>query len=293
VTRALGSITASSMSEERPALPLAGKVAVVTGGSRGVGRGIALGLGDAGATVYVTGRTVDEGAAPLPGTIGGTAAEVTRRGGRGVAIRCDHRDDAAVEAVFHAVRAREGRLDVLVNNVFALPDAMAFNVPFWEQPLSLWDEMHSVGLRSHYVASVFAAPIMIAQGSGLIVNVSSIGGAGYAINVAYGVGKAGVDRLAADMAHELKDRGVAAVSLWPGIVKTERILALAKVMEMPFDVSRGESPELSGRAVVALAADPDVMAKTGQVLVVAELAEEYGFTDVDGSRPRSLRRPKG
>ncbi len=268
--------------------PLTGQVAVVTGGSRGVGRGIALGLGDAGATVYVTGRTVEEGAAPLPGTIGETAAEVTRRGGRGVAIRCDHRDDAAVEAVFREVREREGRLDVLVNNVFAVPDDRVFGVPFWEQPLSMWDVMHTVGLRSHYVASVLAAPIMIAAGRGLIVNVSSPGGAGYMINVAYGVGKAGVDRLAADMAHELRDKGVAAVSIHPGLVKTERVIAMARVVE-GIDLSGAESPELSGRAVAALAADPGVMSKTGKVLAVAELAEEYGFTDIDGSRPRPLR----
>jgi dehydrogenase/reductase SDR family protein 1 len=162
------------------------------------------------------------------------------------------------------------------------------NVRFWEMPLSMWDEMHTVGLRSHYVASVFATPLLIAHGNGLIANISSFAGAGHLFNTPYGVGKAAVDRLAADMAHELRPYGVAAVSLWPGIVKTERIMAQAGTL--PFDVNQGESPQFTGRAIVALATDPNVLDRSGRVLVVAELAEEYGFTDIDGSRPASLRR---
>jgi dehydrogenase/reductase SDR family protein 1 len=269
--------------------PLAGKVALVTGASRGVGKGIALGLGEAGATVYVTGRTFTMSGGLLPGTVDETADAVTKVGGRGVPVVCDHADDAQVSAVFDRIDADNGRIDILVNNVFAIPDGPMFDTPFWEQPIRFWDTMHDVGLRSHYVASVFAAKRMVAQKSGLIVNVSSFGGATYAVNVAYGVGKAGVDRLARDMAHELLPHKVACISLWPGIVKTERLVAMGD--KAPFDMTRGESAQFSGRAIVALYTDAKVLDKTGKVLVVAELAREYGFTDVDGSQPASLRTP--
>jgi dehydrogenase/reductase SDR family protein 1 len=266
--------------------PLAGSIALVTGASRGVGRGIALGLGEAGATVYVTGRTVDRGA--IPGTIDDAANEVTSLGGRGIAVRCDHGSDADVEALFARIRAEAGRLDILVNNAFAIPEGRLI-APFWELPIAQWDTMHAVGLRSHYVASVMAAPMMIAAKNGLIVNVSSFGAKVYAVSVAYGVGKAGVDRMSRDMARELRPFGVTAVSLWPGIVKTERIqIEPERLGYSP--ASATESPQLSGRAVAALASDPNRITKTGNALVVAELAAEYGFTDLDGSRPASLRR---
>jgi dehydrogenase/reductase SDR family protein 1 len=264
---------------------LVGAIAVVTGASRGVGKGIALGLGEAGATVYVTGRTVEAGA--LPGTIGETAAAVTALGGHGIAVACDHDDDAQTQALFARVQREAGRLDVLVNNAFAVPDGKLV-APFWELPIAQWDVMHRVGLRSHYVASVAAAPIFVAQRRGTIVNVSSFGAKIYAVNVAYGVGKAGVDRMSRDMARELRPHGVCVVSLWPGIVRTERLLA--EPDRLGFDPTNGESPQLSGRAVAAIAADEDRMKKSGQALVVAELALEYGFTDIDGSQPASMRR---
>jgi dehydrogenase/reductase SDR family protein 1 len=264
---------------------LRGKVAIVTGASRGVGRGIALGLGDAGATVYVTGRSVTAGA--LPGTIAETAALVSERGGRGIAVRCDHAVDSEVEALFAQVDADQGRLDLLVNNAFAIPDGELV-APFWTLPIAQWDIMHTVGLRSHYVAAVHAARRMVPARRGLIVNVSSFGGKVYAVNVAYGVGKAGVDRMSRDMARELAPHGVAAVSLWPGIVRTERVLAEPERLQ--FDLSNSESPELSGRAVAHLAADADLSPRSGKALVVAELALDYGFTDIDGSQPTSLRR---
>jgi dehydrogenase/reductase SDR family member 1 len=268
--------------------PLAGKIAIVTGASRGVGRGIALGLGEAGATVYVTGRsTAGHATTALPGTVDETAADVTRLGGRGIAVRCDHAVDADVAALFARVDAEAGRVDILVNNAFAIPDGNLV-VPFWECPISFWDTMHTVGLRSHYVAAVHAARRMVAQKSGLIVNVSSFGAKIYAVNVAYGVGKAGVDRMSRDMGRELRPHGVTAVSLWPGVVKTERLQIEPE--RFPFDQSNAESPQFSGRAVAALAADPALLRHTGQALVVAELAETYGFTDIDGSRPKSLRR---
>ncbi len=268
-----------------PSLPLAGQVAIVTGASRGVGKGIALGLGEAGAIVYVTGRSVERGA--LPGTIGETAEEVSARGGRGIAAACDHSDDEQVARLIARVNREQDRLDILVNNAFAVPDGKLV-APFWELPIEQWDVMHRVGLRSHYVATWHAAPIMIAQKLGLVVNVSSFGAKIQAVNVAYGVGKAGVDRMTRDMGRELQPHGVTVVSLWPGVVKTERLLAEPE--RLGFDMTNAESPMLSGRAVAAIAEDPDRIAKTGQALIVAELAKEYGFTDIDGSTPVSLKR---
>ena len=265
--------------------PLDGQIAIVTGASRGVGKGIALGLGEAGATVYVTGRSVSRGV--LPGTIGETADEVSRLGGRGIAVACDHGDDAQVKELFAQVGREQGRVDILVNNAFAVPDGKLV-APFWELPIDQWDVMHRVGLRSHYVAAWHAAPLMIAKRLGLIVNVSSFGAKIQAVNVAYGVGKAGVDRMTRDMGRELSSHGVTVISLWPGVVKTERLLA--EPDRLGFDTTHGESPMLSGRAVAAVAADPARLAKTGKPLVVAELAAEYGFTEVDGTLPASLRR---
>lgn len=263
---------------------LDGQIAIVTGASRGVGKGIALGLGEAGATVYVTGRSVAAGS--LPGTIGETAEQVTALGGKGIAVRCDHADDADVGALFARVKEDHGRIDILVNNAFAIPDGKLV-APFYELPIDQWDTMHRVGLRSHYVASWHAAPMMVSAKRGFIVNVSSFGAKIQAVNVAYGVGKAGVDRMTRDMGRELKEHGVTVISLWPGVVKTERLLTDQR---LGFDLANGESPTLSGRAVAAVAADPQRLAKTAQALVVAELAREYGFTDVDGSVPVSMKR---
>lgn len=265
--------------------PLAGQVAIVTGASRGVGKGIALGLGEAGATVYVTGR--GRPSSTLPGTIDATAEEVTMAGGRGIAVACDHGDDDDVARLFARVRDQSGRVDLLVNNAFAIPDGELY-APFWTLPPAQWDAMHRVGLRSHYVAAQHAARDMVARKRGLIVNVSSFGAKIYAVNVAYGVGKAGVDRMVRDMGRELEPHGVCAVSIWPGIVRTERLELEAE--RFPYDRDNTESPTFSGRAVAALAADPARMKKTGQALVVAELATEYDFTDIDGRRPASLRR---
>jgi dehydrogenase/reductase SDR family protein 1 len=272
---------------------LQGKVALVTGTSRGIGKGIALGLGEAGATVYVTGRTVEEGksAARLPGTIHQTAAEVTALGGRGIAIRCDHRNDDEVQAVFRQVIDDSSRLDILVNNAwggyerFTDGSPWTGDRPFWEQPLSLWDAMHRAGVRAHYIASVLAAPVMVAQRQGLIVNISSFAAQKPTADVAYGIAHAAIDRLAANLACALREHNVAAVSLYPGLVRTESVMA----NQQYFDLSNSESPQYIGRAVAALATDPNVMEKSGRWLVAAELAEEYGVTDVDGARPRSLR----
>jgi dehydrogenase/reductase SDR family protein 1 len=281
--------------------PLSGRVALVTGASRGIGKGVAVELGAAGATVYLTGRTVEAGA--LPGTIGETVAEIAALGGTGIALRCDHRDDEQVEAVFAQVRAEHGRLDVLVNNVYSSPDLVPYiGRPFWELPMAAWDDVIDVGLRSHYVATALAAPMMVERGEGLVVNVSSSGAIGYAHTVAYGVGKAALDRMTADTAHELHAHGVAVVSIWPGLVRTEFVLSGARrtddgrdVIDLrgegTFDLAGAESPRFAGRAVVALAGDPAVLERSGRAFMVATLAREYAFTDIDGTVNEVLLRP--
>ena len=265
---------------------LSGKVALVTGASRGVGKGIAMALGEAGAIVYVTGRTVEEGQAaiPLPGTVGQTAADVTRMGGQGIAVPCDHRDDAQVRAVFERIQQEQGRLDILVNNAWAGYEGYIDNhhlppfAPFWEKSIAYWDE-NMDGVRWAYVASVLAAPHMVQRRAGLIVNISfsplDLG------NPAYNAAKTAVDRMTGDMAHQLREHQVAVVALHPGLVRTEGVLVNAQY----FDMSNSESPQYTGRAVAALAADPAVMEKSGQVLNVARLAQAYDFVDIDGTRP--------
>lgn len=269
---------------------LDGKVAIVTGASRGIGKGIALELGAAGATVYVTARSTSEDDHPLPGTIGATAREVEALGGRAIPVALDHRDDAAVAVLFDRVLADHGRLDVLVNNAFIVTDQLTSGLPFWEVDLSNWDDMIDVGTRSAYVASVFAARAMVKANAGLIVNVSSSGAEEYAWQVAYGVGKCALDRITADTAHELARHGapdVAVVSVWPGFVRTERIDVGAAMGLLPdsLDLSTSESPRFMGRAVVALATDVDVARWSGQAVSARDLADEYGFTDVDGTLP--------
>ena len=270
---------------------LDGRVALVTGASRGVGRGIALALGASGAKVFVTGRTTDaDPPGELPGTIDATARDVSAAGGRGIALRCDHRDDAQVEAVFARIAADHGRLDLLVNNVWGGYERMSengvfrFADPFWQQPVSRWDSMFEAGVRAHYVASAFGARLMVPRGRGLVVNISFFAAQKYLSNVAYGVSKAATDRLTRDCAHELRAHGVAVVSLYPGLVRTESVMRAAEYL----DLSNSESPEFVGRAVAALAADPDVLRRSGEVLVAAALAREYGFTDLDGRTPRPL-----
>jgi NAD(P)-dependent dehydrogenase (short-subunit alcohol dehydrogenase family) len=270
---------------------LKGKIALVTGASRGVGKGVALGLGEAGATVYITGRTeVDEHVTGWPGTLQQTVEDVEALGGRCIPIRCDHRSDEQVAKVFQQIIQEQGWLDILVNNVWGGYEAMFENgqytwpLPFWQQPVWRWDAMFQAGVRAHYVASIHAAGLMTAQRSGLIANISFWAGQKYMGNAAYGVAKAADDKMAVYMAHELREYNVAAVSIYPGLVRTEGVMAAAE----NFDLSNSESPQFTGRGVAALAADPQVMSKSGKVLVAAQLALEYGFTDIDGKQPRSL-----
>ncbi len=293
------------MSEDRPLL---GKVALVTGSSRGIGKGVALELGELGATVYVTGRTLDPGTNRLGGSVGLTVAEIEALGGKSVAVRCDHRDDTQVRAVFDRIRSEQGRLDILVNNACSAQDMERhIGKLAWEQPLEAWDEVHQVGLRSAYVASVLAAPLMIARRDGLIANISSMGAVSYLHSVAYGTAKAGLDKLAADLAHELRPHRVTAVSLWPGLVRTELILSQTRdngrgglemvlprhdgdeAAEQAIDLVISESPRFTGRAVAALYGDEKRLEKTGRAFACAELALHYGFTDVDGNQPPVIR----
>lgn len=254
---------------------LEGKVAVVTGATFGVGRGVARELTGQGARVFVTGRSAPD-------------RQLTDDGATG--IRCDHRIDSDVEAAFGFILAEVETIDVLVNNVWGGYERMvedgAFTwpKPFWEQPLWRWDSMFAAGVRAHYHASFLTAPVMLERGSGLIVNISTWAAQKHLGNVPYGVAKAATDKMTADMAVELEPHGVTVVSLYPGLVRTEKVMESAAWLDM----SNSESPEFSGRAIAALAADPDVKRHSGKVLVAARLAAEYGFTDVDGTSPRPL-----
>lgn len=271
---------------------LSEKVAVVTGASRGVGKGIALGLGEAGAKVYVTGRTSQEGTdiEKLGGTVLSTAEQVTSAGGQGIPVACDHRDDAQVEGLFARVRGENQQLDILVNNAWGGYEQMVHDgqftwfKPFWEQPFWRWDAMFDGGVRAAFVASAFAARMMSEQKSGLIVNISYWAAQKYMSNVEYGAAKAAVDKMTADMAHEAELFNITVISLYPGLVRTESVLRNAEY----FDMSNSESPEFCGRVIAALANDPNLMRKTGKVHVAAALAKEYGVQDIDGRQPLPL-----
>ncbi|EJZ12989.1 SDR family NAD(P)-dependent oxidoreductase [Mycolicibacterium vaccae] len=276
---------------------LTGKVAVVTGASRGIGKGIAEALGAQGATVYVTGRTAAAGTHELPGTIGETAVEVDRRGGHGVAVQVDHADDDQVAALFDRVRRDHGRLDLLVNNAFALPEDLTDEKPFWEKSLDYWT-MVDVGVRSAYVAAWHAARIMVPNRAGLIVAISGYTGVTYTYGVVFGMCKTAVDRMARDMAVELQPHDIASLSLWQGLTYTERAqrnLAANPAMTSQAGTNPvgGCSPEFPGRVIAALAADPDVMRHSGGTFITAELAAEYGVTDVDGRVVPSMRAERG
>ncbi|KMS51104.1 short-chain dehydrogenase [Novosphingobium barchaimii LL02] len=280
--------------------PLTGKVALVTGASRGIGKGIALVLAEQGATVYITGRTVREGDYYLPGTVGGTAAECDERGkvsgGRGVAVACDHNDDVAVEALFARIASESGRLDILVNNAFTISEDLLEPKGFWEKPLSNL-EMWDVGVKSNYVAAWHAAKIMVPQGSGLIVAISGFAAVTYTYSVIFGTSKSAADRMARDMAIELEPHGVASLTLWQGLTLTEKaqdnLARMGDRMTKTITSMQGSTVEHPGRVIAALAADPAVMKRSGGEFVTAELAQEYGITDVDGSVIASARARRG
>jgi NAD(P)-dependent dehydrogenase (short-subunit alcohol dehydrogenase family) len=286
-------------SKERP---LQGCVAVVTGASRGAGRGIAVELGAAGATVYVTGRSTRaqpagtygqlmalSGLPALPGSIDDTAGEVTQHGGHGIAVRCDHAREEEVAQLFAQVQREQGRVDLLVNNAWGGHETFdgVFDAPFWQHPLAHWDAMFDRGVRNHLVAGRCAAPLMVQQGRGLMVTTTYWDRGNYLRgNLFYDLAKAAMTRLAYGMAQELRPHGVASLAVSPGWMRTEFVLAGHKTDEAHWHerpaLARTESPRYLGRAVAALAADPRVMDKSGGVYRVGDLAREYGFTDVDG-----------
>ncbi len=256
-------------------------IALVTGASRGLGRGIAYSLGETGATVYVTGRTQAH--------LEQTAVEINRRG-TGIAVVCDHTDDAQVEALFSRIPS----LDLLVNNVWGGYETHQNGLPFgdfWKLSLNHWDEMFTCGLRAHFAASRLAVPLMLSQKSGLIVNTIAWVQGKYTRHLYCDVVKQATARMTYGMALELKPHNIACVALAPGFVRTELILAAHA--KHPFDLSGTESPEYAGRGVVRLAQDPDVLTRTGQVLTAGQLAREYNFTDVDGRQPAAFVLPPG
>ncbi|HET8881223.1 MAG TPA: SDR family NAD(P)-dependent oxidoreductase [Solimonas sp.] len=282
------------------AAALSGKVAVVTGASRGIGRGIALALAEQGATVYVTGRTVKPGDYYLPGTVGETAAECdargARSGGKGIAVVCDHNDDANVAALFEQVRREQRRLDILVNNAFTISDDLLDGKPFWEKPLSNL-EMWDVGVKSNYVAAWHAARIMAPQKSGLIVAISGFAAVTYTYGVIFGTSKSAADRMARDMAIELQPHKVASLTLWQGLTLTEKardnLARMGQKMTKSVTNMTGSSVEHPGRVIAALAVDPDLMKRSGGEFITAELAQEYGIADVDGTMIPSARATRG
>jgi len=278
---------------------LKNKVCVVTGATRGIGRGIALGLGEQGATVYVTGRTESD--------LRKTADEVTSKGGKGIPVVVDHTDTDQIRALFAQVEKEQGKLHILVNNCFSAVGGIfsELNTKYWDRDLDWWDTVNSAGLRSHYIASQIATPLLLktaeedgAPEPGLIVIVSSWGGALPLFDAAYGIGKAAKDRMAGDLANDLQGRPLHVVSLWPGAVLTETIDELVVTNAGATDEARaafaqGESTLFQGRAVAALARDPQGTGRrNGKIVMTADLGEELGFAEDDGTRPMTFRTVK-
>lgn len=292
--------------------PLSGMVCLVTGATRGIGKGIALQLGEAGGTVYITGRTLNNAGGALGGSLQETAKEIEDRGGVCIPVQCDHSKDEDIKRLFDRInKEQDGRLDILVNNAYAAVNLLlrSLGTPFWELQPEVWDDVNNVGLRNHYVCTVHASRMMVPRKQGLIVNVSSPGGLKYLFNVAYGVGKCALDRMAADVAVETRKHNVTCVSLWPGTVRTETMTdsidnyRLAQDVTLPgvgdgtggfqmwksMFMEMGETIEFAGRAVVHLATDKNRLRKSGRILLAADLSDELGFTDIDGSKPPNLR----
>ena len=258
---------------------LKGHIAVVTGSSRGIGKGTAIALGEKGCTVYVTGRSTGDG----DRTIDTTARLVTEAGGEGRAIQCDHGNDTEIEALFRQIGDEAGHIDILVNNVYKIPNPPAWGGGFWDHPIQVWDDQVGIGLRAHYVASWHAAPLMFKSDYARMLNVSSPGGQSYPFSSSYGAGKAGLDRLTADMAIELQEKGVPACVLYPGSVATEFIQDAAESREM--DLSQSQTPLLVGRAAAELLMLDNMMERTGTIQWVEDLIEEFDLYDENGSRP--------
>lgn len=277
-------------------MALSGIICLITGATRGIGKGIALKLGEAGATVYITGRSLKPLSHKNGGSLQETSDEIRRLGGQCIPIVCDHGNMAEVEQLFEQIsREQDGRLDVLVNNAYSAVNKIMefYGVKFWDAPPTLWDDVNNVGLRNHYFCTVYASRLMVARNKGLIVNISSAGGLKYLFNVPYGVGKEALDRMTADCAVELRKCNVAVVSLWPGAVSTENIqsamneAAADPKLKKTFEIA--ETPEFSGTCIVKLATDSNIMSRSGKIVTTADLAEEFSLKDIDGSTPQNIR----
>ncbi|HBQ97937.1 MULTISPECIES: SDR family NAD(P)-dependent oxidoreductase [unclassified Roseofilum] len=281
--------------------PLEGKIALVTGASRGLGKGIAIGLAEAGATVYITGRTLHTSEEGM-GSLEETQKELEAAGGVGIPVQVDHAEDEQVRLLFERIADEQnGQLDLLVNNAYAAVSMLkeTYGEPFWELEPNLWDRVNQVGLRGHYIASVYAARMMVPRKQGLICTLSSWGGLFPIFGVLYGVGKTACDRLALELALELKPHNITSLSIWPGIVGTEKFTQFAQEQASsgtlpergnPFaDGFNWETPLLTGRVIACLAADSQIIRRTGKVQIVAEQARRYGVVDREGNQPASLR----
>jgi dehydrogenase/reductase SDR family member 1 len=271
---------------------LEGRVALVTGASKNIGKGMALQVAAEGAVTYVTARTLDDAPGQL-GSLRQTVAEIEAAGGTGIPVACDHTDDAQVEAVFDRIQRDHGQLDLLVN--VASPDfSEMVGVPFWEIPFWQISACLDVGPRSNFVTTALAARLMMPRRSGVVINISSHGSQAYLLSVPYGVGKGAIDKLTRDTAMELRAHDVAVVSLWPGLVLTEGLLSRAEVAAdgtrtlHGLDIGFGETPKFNGKAVVALAADPAIMERSGGSFWSSRLAREYGFAEDDGHLPPEI-----
>lgn len=290
-------------------------VCLVTGATRGIGKGIALGLADLGATVYITGRTLKPSGTSIGGSLEETAAEINARGGKAVSVVVDHSEEVQVQKLFDQIRREQhGRLDVLVNNVYSAVPFLLKTAPkaYYDitdySPGTVWDIVNNVGLKNHYICATLGTRMMMecrkANGGptnpGLIVNVSSMGGKRYLFNTVYGIGKAALDRMSSDMGVELRrsNANICIISLWPGLVRTEELRESAKVesgdKKPLFDVLNPEiteSPELAGRAVAALLTESPnkLLSRSGQVVLVSDIAREFSLRDLDGRSPPDYR----
>lgn len=271
------------------------KVALVTGASRGIGRGIAHELGLAGATVYVTGRSREGGKTTedMPETIDETARLVTDAGGVGIAVECDHTDPEATAGLAALIKNEHGRLNLLVNNIwggYEQYDQEVFGLPVWEQPVWRWDKMFAAGVRAHYLTSRAIIPLMIDTKDALIVNISAGDDGKFLGDIQYDVAKNAIDRLGFALARKLKQHGITALTVHPGFTRTERVKQAFGENPLPPNT---HSARFVGRAVVALAADERISGRTGGVFKAGQLGLDYGFTDTDGSQPEPFCLPEG